>query len=394
MFRLLIIVLSLSLLHGCDRTPRGTQESLTAIFRDRPEIQENEGEQGWVNAVSPRQFSFPQDHAAHEDYRIEWWYYTGNLESQDGRRFGYQLTFFRTGLQRNPTNPSKWTVRDLYTAHFALSDIDRKQHFCFQRNNRQGVGQAGAARDRFHVWNGDWQVLSSAGESPAKTHRLQAADTDVAIDLTLSVPGSAVLHGEGGLSQKGATPGNASHYYSYPRMQTTGTVRIGGSTYTIQGHSWMDHEFSTSFLESGQLGWDWFAIQLDNDVQLMLYRMRRTDGSTDPFSSGSLIEIEGNVTHLVVSDYEMTPLRTWKSPETGAIYPLSWRITVPSRGYELVVQPAFDRQEMTTNDTTGISYWEGAIEVAGTSADAKVTGRGYMELTGYVGQGLGTLFDN
>ena len=155
----------------------------------------------------------------------------------------------------------------------------------------------------------------------------------------------------------------------------------------------MDHEFSTSFLETGQLGWDWFAIQLDNGVDLMLYRMRREDGTTDPFSSGSVIGQAGELKHLSVADYTLTPLQNWESTKTGAVYPLNWKIDIPSLGYQLDIRPAFEEQEMTTSDTTGISYWEGAIEVAGESADGKVTGRGYMELTGYAGMGLGSLFE-
>lgn len=375
------------LLGGCFREPPAGDQSSTELFRAMPTV-DALGDEPWATAIRPRDFAFPADHAAHEDYRIEWWYYTGNLESEDGRRFGYQLTFFRTGLHKDPTNPSKWTVRDLYTAHFAISDVSNKKHYALQRNNRRGIGRAGADTESYRVWNGNWEVVLS-GED----HELRAADADVAIDLRLSPQKPPVLHGNAGLSQKGASPGNASHYYSFTRLATQGQVRIENETFKVTGGSWMDHEFSTSFLEPGQLGWDWMAIQLDSGEDLMLYRMRRTDGTTDPYSSGSLISQSGACRHLAATDYTMTPLETWKSPHTGALYPLRWRVEIPSLNYDLEITPAFDSQEMTTAETTGISYWEGAIDVRGTGPQAQVRGRGYMELTGYVGQGLGTLFD-
>ncbi len=383
----LSLMLLLVMASGCEPAPVVISDDVSALFPSTTPAQEDVADQGWTAALSPREFNFPEDHAAHDDYRIEWWYYTGNLAAEDGRRFGYQLTFFRTGLNKEPRNPSRWTVRDLYTAHFAVSDFGAKQHHCFQRNSRQGVGQAGAATDHYEVWNGDWRVWLD-GDS----HRLQAVAGDVVLDLELLPAKPPVLHGELGLSQKGASAGNASHYYSLTRLTTTGEVRIGGASFTVEGSSWMDHEFSTSFLEPGQLGWDWFSIQLDNGKELMLYRMRRKDGTTDPFSSGSLIETDGRLTHLTAANFSLTPRKTWTSAATGAVYPLSWNIDVPSLGYDLEIRPAFAAQEMTTNDTTGISYWEGAIEVVGDQAAGKITGRGYMELTGYVGEGLGSLF--
>ena len=372
---------------GC--RPSEPTTSLSDLFPVAEQSATTRGQQEtWTTAVSPRTFAFPADHAAHEDYRIEWWYYTGNVESPEGRRFGYQLTFFRTGLHQQPQNASRWAIRDLYTTHFAVSDIQRRQHDWFQRNNRRGVGQAGAETDPYRVWNGDWQV-----HLDGTSHRLTAAMPHVAVELTLSTKAAPVLHGEQGLSRKGAAVGNASYYYSLTRMDTVGTIRVGDETLAVRGDSWMDHEFSTSFLEPGQLGWDWFAIQLDHGVDMMLYRMRRDDGSVDPYSSATIVDSGGNATHLTANEYSMRPTRTWKSPETGAVYPLEWRIEVPSRGYALDVRPAFDRQEMATAATTGISYWEGAILLTGQGPDGSVTGRGYMELTGYVGEGLGSLFD-
>ena len=386
MFKTILAFLLVILTGGCSKAPPDGDSQLTSLFRPSRTAEDNS--ELWATALTPREFSFPADHAAHEDYRVEWWYYTGNLASEDGRRFGYQLTFFRTGLHKEPTNPSKWAVRDLYTAHFAISEVSSKKHYCFQRNSRQGIEQAGTDADQYRVWNGNWEAKLT-GEN----HRLEASDSEVAIDLTLAPGKPPVLHGDGGLSQKGGSEGNASYYYSFTRMPTEGKVRIGDETFMVTGNSWMDHEFSTSFLEPGQLGWDWMAIQLDSGVDLMLYRMRRANGTTDPYSSGSVIGKAGDLRHVTAVDYTMTPSKTWESTQTGAAYPLHWQVAIPSLNYELQVTPAFESQEMTTADTTGISYWEGAIEINGRGPQGKVSGRGYMELTGYVGQGLGTLFD-
>jgi predicted secreted hydrolase len=391
MLRSLTIVVLLSLLilpSGCGQKPRGGQRSLEDLFATSRDQRGETEVEVWSEAVARREFQFPSDHAAHSDFRIEWWYYTGNLQAEDGRRFGYQLTFFRTGLHKEPENPSAWTLRDLYTAHFAVSDIGSERHYCFQRNSRRGVGQADARTDRFEVWNGQWRAWLE-GEQ----YRLRAEQNGVAVDLVLSPTKQPILHGDGGLSQKGPTVGNASYYYSLTRLRTNGTLSVDGQTCEVRGESWMDHEFSTSFLEPGQVGWDWLAIQLDDGTELMLYQMRRDDGSQDSHSSGSFVSKEGDVVHLSSTQYDLSPLDTWTSEQTGAVYPLSWDVRVPSLGYRLRISPAFDAQEMTTAQTTGISYWEGAIDVQGSSNTGSVNGQGYMELTGYQGQGLGSLFE-
>lgn len=341
----------------------------------------------WERVLEPRDFRFPRDHAAHPEYRIEWWYYTGNLQSEDGRRFGYQLTFFRTGFVREPTNPSRWTVRDLYTAHFALSDLDREKHHAFQRNNRQGIDFAGADPETYKVWNGDWHVTLRDG-----IHHLVAADSGHEIDLRLEPSKPPVLHGDQGLSRKGPTPGNASYYYSITRMTTGGEIAVNGESISVQGESWMDHEFSSSFLEAGQRGWDWFALQLSNGKEIMLYQMRRDDGSADPFSSGTLVGRDGQAERFTRDDCRLEPLRRWTSPESKASYPVGWRVQLPTLGYDLQVEAACDAQEMRMEASTGIIYWEGSVTVTGQADGQPVTGRGYVELTGYSGMGLGSMF--
>ena len=345
----------------------------------------------WKAADPGYALVFPRDHAAHPDHRIEWWYYTGNLRASDrGRRFGYQLTFFRVGVDRQPLNPSRWAVRDLYMAHFAVTDVERGAHHVAERLNRGGIGWAGASTETLHVWNDGWAATLAEGDR--RIHRLVAASDDggVALDLRLEAAAPPVLHGVGGFSQKGAEVGNASHYYSLTRLPTTGRLTVGGETFEVRGLSWMDHEFGTSFLEPAQAGWDWFSIQLDDGTDLMVYVMRRIDGSRDPRSSGTIVSRAG-VTHLRADDFRLTPGRRWTSPASGAAYPVAWRIAVPPYGLELDVAAAVDAQELETGRSTGVTYWEGTIDVRGTRGGVPVTGSGYLEMTGYAGAPMSTV---
>ncbi len=339
----------------------------------------------WEKVTEPRRFAFPRDHGAHPEYQIEWWYYTGNLFSSTGRRFGYQLTFFRTGIQREPSNPSPWTVRDLYIAHFAISDCERGELTRFERSSRAGLDWAGADTEGQRVWNGDWQLTINADER----HRLEARENDVAIDLVLTLGKPPALHGDQGLSRKGSRPGNASYYYSLTRLETTGQIQLGGETFDVEGASWMDHEFSSSFLERGQLGWDWFSIQLDDGTELMIYQIRRDDGSRDTASSGTFVDTEGACQTFGADDFTLTPGRTWTSPESGGRYPVMWQFAMPGRDVELTIEAVYPEQEMDTRISTGILYWEGCIDVTGRIAGREATGHGYLEMTGYVGDGLG-----
>lgn len=341
----------------------------------------------WTIADTPREFSFPTDHGSHEDYRIEWWYYTGNLTAPNGRQFGYQLTFFRTGVHREPQTASRWAVRHIYTAHFAISDIKRGRHVQAQRNNRGALGQAGAQSDELKVWNGNWQVVADG-----EVHVLTAEHEGNLLELRLTPAKPPTAHGETALSQKGAAAGNASYYYSFTNMSTVGRLTCDGKTWDVTGKSWMDHEFSTSFLEPGQQGWDWFAIQLDDNSELMLYRMRRDDGTADSYSSGTYVDPAGRVIRLTSSDFELVPQSFWTSPVTGGSYPLAWQVNVPKLNCQLRVNRAMDDQEMRTTDTTGITYWEGAIVVQGQLQGKPAKGVGYLELTGYSGRGLGSVF--
>ena len=342
---------------------------------------------GWKQAAPSYVLEFPRDHASHPDYKIEWWYYTGNLRASDGRRFGYQVTFFRVGVERTPASPSRWAVRDLYMAHLALTDLDRRRHFVAERLNRAGVGWAGASPETLDVWNEDWRVALEG-----ETHGIRAMATDpgngFGVELSLTPVKPPVRHGRNGFSQKGSHAGNASHYYSLTRLRTAGQILVDGETLEVEGTSWMDHEFGTSFLEPSQQGWDWFSVQLDDGTDLMVYVLRQQDGGRDPRSSGTLIDPSDVVTPLRVGDYRLVPGRVWTSPTSGARYPVQWRIEVPGAQLALEVEAAVDAQELHTERSTGVIYWEGAVMVSGSRAGRPVTGRGYLEMTGYAGQPL------
>jgi predicted secreted hydrolase len=344
--------------------------------------------EGWREATAGYQYLFPRDHASHNDYKIEWWYYTGNLETVSGRRFGYQLTFFRTGITPQAANPSRWAVRDLYMVHFCISDIEQKAFHSFEKLNRAGIGWAGAASDSYRVWNEGWQA-----QMQGKEHLLKAGNGDYQLDLRLSPDKPEVIHGENAISQKGALAGNASHYFSLTRLASTGSLRVGGESFAVTGLSWMDHEFGTSFLEESQTGWDWFSIQLEDKRELMMFQIRRADGSLDPRSSGTLIEADGRAVHIPFADFNLRPTgASWRSEASGATYPVGWLIDLPRFALRLNVKAAFDNQELKTTESTAVTYWEGSVDVEGTNGESKIKGRGYLEMTGYSGQNMGAIF--
>jgi predicted secreted hydrolase len=351
----------------------------------------------------PRPFDFPLDHGAHPDYQTEWWYYTGNLSTPDGRRFGYQLTFFRRALlpsSQTPPRQSGWSTGQVLMAHFAVSDIGANRFHAFERLSRCAAGLAGALpipqqpERPFRVWIDDWQVQESAapGACPQPDARpcrytLTAAQGDVAIELNLEDMRGPLLQGEDGFSRKGPEVGQASHYYSLTRLQADGTITIDGRRFPVSGWSWMDHEWSTSALSEQQIGWDWFSIQLDGGVDLMVFQIRRADGSIDPFSSGMLVYPDGRSLPLDQQAFSILVQDSWKSPHSGAVYPARWSVSVPEAGLELEISPHMADQELNVS----YSYWEGAVRVQGRLDGAPVAGNGYVELTGY-SQSLGGEF--
>jgi predicted secreted hydrolase len=347
----------------------------------------------WREAAAGYRFEFPRDHASHPEFKLEWWYYTGNVQTRDGRRFGYQVTFFRVGIDAAPTNPSRWAVRDLFMTHLAVSDPAGRRYRYDERLSRGGPGLAGADSDRYRVWNEDWQagLLDDARDAgpgdPAFSsaeHYIRALSHNAGVDLVLDQGKPPAINGVNGISQKGAMAGNASHYYSLTRMPTRGTIVIDGERYEVTGESWMDREFGTSFLEPEQQGWDWMSIQLADGRELMLYQLRRGDGSRDPRSSGTLVDQRGRATHLAADDFTLTPAgATFRAP-SGAVYPIRWSIAIPKAELALDVTTPLENQELST-EGAGISYWEGIIDVRGQSGSRALSGRGYLEMTGYRG---------
>jgi predicted secreted hydrolase len=324
-------------------------------------------------------YDFPRDHFNHPDYRTEWWYYTGNLRAADGHRFGYELTFFRLAVSRENRSASPWGVQDLYVAHLALTDIDGKHYYHLQRVNRAGPGFAGASLVESRVWNGNWQAKIEGDKQT-----LQAISEQFSLQLDLVTHKPPVIHGKEGVSQKAAGTGHASHYISFTRLLSGGSIQLNGKSYQVAGTSWMDHEYFTHELEANQAGWDWLSLQLDDNTELMLYRFRHKDGTLDPFSSGTYIDASGKSRFLSVSDFTMTPHgETFTSSQTKASYPIQWRVTVPSLQLDLEIRTPLADQELVSASHAALTYWEGAITIGGTREGKPAKGVGYLEMTGY-----------
>jgi predicted secreted hydrolase len=336
---------------------------------------------GFARATTIREFSFPRDYGAHPEYQTEWWYYTGNLATAEGRRFGFEFTIFRRALTpAMPERQSRWATNQIYFADLALSDIGANQFYSRGRFSRGAVGLAGATTDpRLRIWIEDWTMI--AQNDDATIMRLTASDGPVALDLTVQQAKAPTLQGDHGLSRKSPEPGNASYYYSLTRLVTEGTLTVNGTPYRVSGSSWMDHEFSTRALGENAAGWDWFALQLDNNRELMLYQIRNRDGSVGPTSHGTLVNADGSSAHLELKDFNIEVLDHWTSPHTATVYPSRWRLTIqsPDGPLSLDVTPLMADQEL--NSTT--AYWEGASKISGTDNGQPVQGYGYVELTGY-----------
>jgi len=335
-------------------------------------------------ALPGHHYEFPRDYFNHPDYQTEWWYYTGNLQSADGHKFGFELTFFREGVNRDPSSGSNWDVRDLYLAHFAVSDLDGRKFFHAERTNRAGPGIAGADESVDKVWNGNWSVVWAEG-----AENLTAIADQFAIKLSLRPEKVPVIHGESGVSQKSPGEGHASHYFSETRLRTSGWLEIASQKYRVSGLAWMDHEFFTQQLAPNQAGWDWLSLQLDDHTELMLFHIRRKDGAIDQFSAGTFVDAQGHAHHLGVHDFQLEPHgptgtgRSWTSPETHAVYPIRWKILVPTLGITLEAFTPLPSQELTSNSRIVPNYWEGAIFLTGFKSSTALHGSGYLEMTGY-----------
>ncbi|HVO57559.1 MAG TPA: lipocalin-like domain-containing protein [Dongiaceae bacterium] len=338
------------------------------------------------NAVPGYRFEFPRDYFSHPDFQTEWWYYTGNVRAADGHEFGFELTFFRHAVAPEPSGKTPWAVRDIYLAHFAVSDLSSAKFLYQERTNRAGPGLAGADDTRRRVWNGNWSI-----EWREDSEQLSAVADNFALNLVLRSRKPPVIHGENGVSQKSAEPGRASHYFSETRLAADGSIRIAARSYPVNGLAWMDHEFFTQQLAPGQSGWDWLSLQLDDNTELMLFRIRRKDGSLDAFSAGTLVDAQGRARHLAAQDFQFVPVAqdardTYRSDRTGAVYPLRWTVRIPSLQLALTVSTPLAAQELAGDSaSTRItpSYWEGAVRCEGTRDARAIRGSGYLELTGY-----------
>jgi predicted secreted hydrolase len=335
---------------------------------------------GFENANRAYAFSFPRDHAAHFGYRSEWWYYTGHVTAADGRRFGYELTFFRIGLRPGDPRPapgqSAWRGNQIYAAHFALTDESGQQFVHVERLAREALG-AGSSSDRvLDVHVDDWTL---SGTNPFRLHARAAGAAITFEQFADKVP---AIHGRDGISLKGSCATCASHYYSMTRLRTAGTLVYRGRRLAVTGLSWMDHEFGSDELQANQIGWDWFSLQLADRREVMLYRLRQTGGLVTPQSSGSLIDPRGRVTHLGLSDFSIDATGSWKSPHTGATYPSGWRVRVPQAAVDVLLAPTVSDQELVNGG--GVSYWEGSVDILDPTT-RRPLGVGYAELTGYAG---------
>jgi predicted secreted hydrolase len=373
---IVVLCLSLTVLAACQ--DGGSSSGRTSPGLSVTEILGSEDNDGFARATRPRSFEFPRDHGPHPAFKTEWWYYTGNLHNSAGRRFGYQLTFFRNALQPEPlSRQSAWAGNQIYLAHFALSDPQNDNFYYSERFSRDGLGLAGATAEPFHVWLEDWSARGTGDASFPMGLRADSGEVAIALQLDSSKP--FVLQGQQGLSQKSQEPGNASYYYSLTRMPTSGEIRIAGNSYQVSGSSWLDREWSTSALGPDQVGWDWFSLQFDDNTELMYYQLRLKTGQPDPLSSGVLVAENGDTTALSAAGVRIDVIEDWISPHSGGRYPARWRLQVAAAELDLEIIPLMADQELQTS----IRYWEGAVFVQGSRGQQPLQGYGYVELTGY-----------
>lgn len=361
--------------------PAETRASLDGLRR-------NENTDKFAKALEPRAFVFPEDHGPHNDFQLEWWYYTGNLTDADGRHFGYQLTFFRNAIVPPDAQPavearaSDLAFSQVYFAHFAITDSGANEHVTFEKWSRGAGGLAGAQASPFTVNVEDWSAVSILPSGDAASVQLKAQDGGYSLTLDLTNSKPIVLHGDRGLSQKSNERGNASYYYSMTRVPTTGTVTTPQGTFQVSGNSWLDREWSTSLLGENTEGWDWFSLQFDDKREMMYFKLRERGTGNIVFDKGTFVEVDGKSVLMPGGSAQITVLDTWTSPDSGATYPTKWRIVAPAKQLDVEVTPRIADQEMDLSQR----YWEGAVTFSGTQAGKSVAGVGYVELTGYGAQ--------
>jgi predicted secreted hydrolase len=378
MRRLLCALCVLSLLAACSDV---SEQRSVSQQRTGLRLLGGEAGDGFARATQPREFVFPADHGAHPEYRTEWWYFTGNLATARGRHFGFELTFFRYALappDAERDGASAWRAEQVWMAHFAITDTEGGRFIARERLTREALGLAGASTEPLRIWVKDW-VAAGGGRDDELRLRLAARDDAIGLALDLASTAGHVAHGDRGLDAKGAGTGNASHYYSVPRLAADGHVTVEGETFAVSGLAWLDREWSTSSLDAGTEGWDWFALQLSDGSSLMFYRLRTPSGEATAYSSGSLVRADGMRVSLTANDVALTVLEHWTSDTSGVRYPVAWRLTAPGAGIMLEIRPYLENQELDLS----VRYWEGAVRAAGQGPGGPLTGQGYLELAGY-----------
>ncbi|MFH2002587.1 MAG: lipocalin-like domain-containing protein [Planctomycetota bacterium] len=340
-------------------------------------------EEGFARVSASREFSFPADHGPHADFKSEWWYFTGNLESAPGKGFGFQFTLFRSALSRHKAvRASQWAAHQAYMGHFAITDVEAGKFYAFERFSRDGMGLAGAEAAPLSLWIDDWGVTgkeNGSDEAMPELH-LSASEQGIGLELALKSLKPIVLQGENGRSVKGDDSDNASYYYSVTRLDAQGTITLPGRSFEVNGLAWMDREWSSHALGKNTIGWDWFALQLDNGCDLMLYQLRRADGSISPHSHGCWVLRDGQARNVAHNEFSVEVSSQWNNG-SGSNYPSQWSLSLPDLDLILELKPQVPDQELKF----GFRYWEGAVFVNGKVGDEAVNGRGYVELTGYAG---------
>jgi predicted secreted hydrolase len=317
--------------------------------------------------------SLPRDLYHRKDYRIQWWYFTGHLYDETVKEFGYELTFFAAGVQERRYE-SEFGVNNIYISHFAVTNVAERKYYFSDVSDSGAFGFAGAEGDKLKVW-----VAQSGLSGNIEHMRITASDKNSSLTLSLTPLKPPVLHGKKGYSRKSEkSPLVSSLYFSFTAMDTEGTLRTGGKTFNVKGKSWFDREISSKGLSSAEDGWDWFAVQLNDAREIMLYLIRKKDGSVDPYSSGTMVFPDGTYRNLAVDEFTITALDHYKSSKTGARYPAGWEISIPSEKVSLVIIPLVKEQEFIATHSSGNYYWEGTCKVTGSAS-----GRAYVELTGY-----------
>jgi len=342
----------------------------------------NNQEGNFKKAVEKIKFEFPKDHGSHPEFRTEWWYFTGNLTGESGKEFGYQFTIFRTALTPDSIKrDSRFGTNQIYMGHFTISDISNNKFYYFERFSRGAAGLAGVTIEPLKVNLENYKIYETdKSDYEFPKVKISAKEENVGIELDLTPEKPIIFQGDGGLSQKSKGEGNASYYYSITRIITEGIITINNKNYKVKGYSWLDREWSTSALSEEQAGWDWFSIQLSNNTEIMYYNLRKKDGTADEFSNGCIVNRNGEKENINLNEVVLQIIDYWENDE-GKKYPSGWILKIPSKKTELKIIPAIKNQELKL----AIRYWEGSVKIEGIYEGMPVSGRGYVELTGYSG---------